>query len=257
MEASGALEPPLELVPPEPDEPPEVLVPPELAVPPEPDEPPWLDPPPVPELPPPLDPPSPLPPLPPLGPAHAIDKIAMASGAVKRRSLRELPVFMETCLCVPRVSGKMAKWVSRFPVVAHSESTLAKPERSSEVVLRLVDSEEQGSSLDEVYRRYCRYVAAVVLRLDGRSHEVDDLVQDVFVEAARGIGRLRQPGAIKGWLATIAVRTVRRQLRVRRMRRFFGFDNDIGEIAQVDPPTSHGGPRSAVRKLRLHHGLGD
>ena len=92
---------------------------------------------------------------------------------------------------------------------------MAKPERSSEVALRLVESGEQGSSLDEVYRRYCRYVAAVILRLDGRSNEVDDLVQDVFVEVARGIGRLRQPSAIKGRLATIAVRTVRLLRRLR------------------------------------------
>jgi RNA polymerase sigma-70 factor (ECF subfamily) len=115
---------------------------------------------------------------------------------------------------------------------------LAKSERFSEVALRLIDSDELGSSLDDVYRRYCRYVAAIVLRLDGRSNEVDDLVQDVFVEAARGIGRLRQPGAIKGWLATIAVRTVKRHLRLRRLRRFLGFDGDVGGLDLIDPSAS-------------------
>ena len=125
--------------------------------------------------------------------------------------------------------------MSRFLGVAHLECTLAKPELSSQVTLRLVESDAQGSSLDEVYRRYCRYVAAVILRLDGRSDEVDDLVQDVFVEAARGVGRLRQPAAIKGWLATIAVRTVRRRLRMRRLRRFFGFDSDTDGARLVDP----------------------
>jgi len=81
-------------------------------------------------------------------------------------------------------------------------------------------------------------VAAVILRLDGRGAEVDDLVQDVFVEAARGIGRLRQPDAIKGWLATIAVRTVRRRLRLRRMWRFLGLDRDAGLAELVDPAAS-------------------
>jgi RNA polymerase sigma-70 factor (ECF subfamily) len=128
--------------------------------------------------------------------------------------------------------------VSQFSGMAHSECTLAKPERSSEVALRLVESDEQGSSLDEVYRRYCRYVAAVILRLDGRNTEVDDLVQDVFVEAARGIGRLRQPGAIKGWLATIAVRLVRRRLRMRRVCRFLGMDRDVSSDHLVDPSAS-------------------
>jgi RNA polymerase sigma-70 factor (ECF subfamily) len=96
--------------------------------------------------------------------------------------------------------------------------------RPIEVLPRLVGPNESGSSFDEVYRRYCRYVAAVILRLGGREAEVEDLVQDVFVEAARGIKRLRQPDAIKGWLATIAVRTTRRSLRMRKLRGFLGLD---------------------------------
>jgi len=96
--------------------------------------------------------------------------------------------------------------------------------------LRLVEgaTDEPAASLDEVYRKYGRYVAAVILRLDGRNAEVEDLVQDVFVEAARGIRRLREADAIRGWLATIAVRTVRRRLRLRRAFRFLGLDAGQG-----------------------------
>jgi DNA-directed RNA polymerase specialized sigma24 family protein len=108
-----------------------------------------------------------------------------------------------------------------------------KAERSREVVLRLVPAAEARPKLDEIYRWYCRYVAAVILRLDGRPSELDDLVQDVFVEAAAGIARLREPGAIKGWLATIAVRTVRRRLRMRRAWRFLGLERDAGEVVLV------------------------
>jgi RNA polymerase sigma-70 factor (ECF subfamily) len=106
------------------------------------------------------------------------------------------------------------------------------------IALRLVPNDEGQPSLDQIYRRYCRYVAAVILRLDGRGSEVEDLVQDVFVEAARGIRRLRQPEAIKGWLATIAVRTVRRRLRLRRIWRFLGLDRDAGLAGLVDPAAS-------------------
>jgi RNA polymerase sigma-70 factor (ECF subfamily) len=81
-------------------------------------------------------------------------------------------------------------------------------------------------------------VAAVILRLDGRTFDVEDLVQDVFVEAARGIARLREPEAIKGWLATIAVRTVRRRLRRRRVWRFLGFDSDANLPGLTDPGAS-------------------
>ncbi len=107
---------------------------------------------------------------------------------------------------------------------------MAKSDRPSAVVLQLISSSEPRLTLDEIYRRYGRYVAAIILRLDGRATEVEDLVQDVFVEAAAGITRLREPEAIRGWLATIAVRTVRRRLRLRRVRQFFGLDRDIAEI---------------------------
>ena len=115
---------------------------------------------------------------------------------------------------------------------------LSNPETTKDVSLRLIETGGRGLALDEVYRRYCRYVAAVILRLDGRCAEVDDLVQDVFVEAARGIRRLREPEAIKGWLATIAVRTVRRRLRLRRIWRFLGLDRDTGLAGLVDSVAS-------------------
>lgn len=104
--------------------------------------------------------------------------------------------------------------------------------------LEVVAGGPDTSSLEDVYRRYCRYVTAIVLRLDGRRGEVEDLVQEVFVEAARGIKGLRAAEAIKGWLATIAVRVVRRRLRLRRMRRFLGLDPEADYANLVDPAAS-------------------
>jgi RNA polymerase sigma-70 factor (ECF subfamily) len=93
-------------------------------------------------------------------------------------------------------------------------------------------------ALVDAYRQYSTFVAAIVFRLLGRDHDVDDVVQDVFVAAASGLSRMREPAALKGWLATVAVRLSMRRLRWRRMRGFFGFDatreNDIAATA-VDP----------------------
>ena len=115
---------------------------------------------------------------------------------------------------------------------------MVKSARSNDVTLRLVESGERGSFLDDVYRRHCRYVGAVILRLGGRREEIDDLIQDVFVEASRGIRDLREPEAVKGWLATIAVRLVRRRLRWRRLRRFLGLDGGADYTHMVDPAAS-------------------
>jgi RNA polymerase sigma-70 factor (ECF subfamily) len=74
-------------------------------------------------------------------------------------------------------------------------------------------------SLEEAYRRFAPYVAAIGMRIIGRADELDDLVQDVFVEATRGIASLMSPEALKGWLARIAVRTSVRRLRRGRLFR--------------------------------------
>jgi RNA polymerase sigma-70 factor (ECF subfamily) len=87
--------------------------------------------------------------------------------------------------------------------------------------------------LDAAFRSYARYVAAVALRLLGRDDELDDVVQEVFLIAVRGLGRLREPEAVKGWLATVTVRVAGRRLRRRRLRALVGLDRGAGyeEIA--------------------------
>lgn len=86
-----------------------------------------------------------------------------------------------------------------------------------EVPLALLD-------LDALFRRYSSYVAAVAHRLLGRDEEVDDTIQEVFLIAVRSLRTVRDPGAIRGWLARITVRTARQRLRKRRVRAFLGLD---------------------------------
>jgi RNA polymerase sigma-70 factor, ECF subfamily len=93
--------------------------------------------------------------------------------------------------------------------------------------LRLVGVEVNGQAarlhevdprdFDEVFRRFSPYVARIALRLLGNDSEVDDLVQDVFLEAHRGLAGLREAGALGGWLARICVRRATRRLRRRRL----------------------------------------
>jgi RNA polymerase sigma-70 factor (ECF subfamily) len=52
---------------------------------------------------------------------------------------------------------------------------------------------------------------------------VDDLVQETFLEALKGIGALEDAGAARAWLVTIAVRRARTLLARRRRRAFFAF----------------------------------
>jgi RNA polymerase sigma-70 factor, ECF subfamily len=88
-----------------------------------------------------------------------------------------------------------------------------------------VEAAEALPESDEaLFARFAPYVARIGLRLLGREADVDDLIQEVFFAAFRQRHQIRDPLAFKSWVAIIAVRTARRQLRRRRLRGFVGLD---------------------------------
>ena len=72
-------------------------------------------------------------------------------------------------------------------------------------------------TLEVLYEDYASYVGAVASRLLGRAAEVEDVVQDVFALALRGLRRREDAREIKGWLAKVTVRRCLRQLRMRKL----------------------------------------
>lgn len=92
--------------------------------------------------------------------------------------------------------------------------------------------------VDTLFRSHSRYVAAIALRLLGREDEVDDVVQEVFMAALGRLAGLREPEALRGWLATITVRTVLGRLRRRRVRALLWLDHapDYTEISRSANP---------------------
>jgi RNA polymerase sigma-70 factor, ECF subfamily len=100
------------------------------------------------------------------------------------------------------------------------------------------EGEELPLRFDDVFRRYAPYVGAVVLQLIRRPGDVDDVVQDVFIQAHRGFSKLRDPAAVRPWLRRIAVRRSRRWLRKRWVRRWFGESDVDIEAELVDASAS-------------------
>jgi RNA polymerase sigma-70 factor (ECF subfamily) len=91
-------------------------------------------------------------------------------------------------------------------------------------------------SLDEAYRRYLPYVAKLGYRLLGGGADVDDLVQDVFVAAAERLPHLRDPDALKSFLASITVRTAQRKHVRRKLRNvLFALDDRAAAELLVAP----------------------
>lgn len=115
------------------------------------------------------------------------------------------------------------------PEVAASSRPLSSA-GSDAVAQRAPGSRDQ---LNQMIRGHSPYVAGLAYRLMGRDDEVDDVVQDVFLAYFRFHRAIREPAAVRGWLATTTVRVVRRRLRLRRIGLLLRFQD------RVDPADLH------------------
>ena len=101
-----------------------------------------------------------------------------------------------------------------------------------------------------VWDRYSGMVRAVLFRSVGPSHDVEDLVQDVFIGFFRNVRTLRDPSSLRSFLVGIALRTAHSALRKKRVRRWLHLSEDgtVPEVAShdTDPRT-----REALRRLYL------
>jgi RNA polymerase sigma-70 factor (ECF subfamily) len=109
-------------------------------------------------------------------------------------------------------------------------------------------AERVGLDFEALYAKHARYVAGVVHRIMGRDGEVDDIVQETFIDAidglARLLARLEDRTAVRAWLVTVAVRRTRRVLARRRRRALFSF-----WVADFAPRASDPRDRAAVDEL--------
>jgi RNA polymerase sigma-70 factor (ECF subfamily) len=115
--------------------------------------------------------------------------------------------------------------------------TPIEPFRTEAAAQAPAESAAPAQSLDtaSTYRRYAPYVAKIGMRILGRRDEIDDFVQDVFLNVHRNLDSVREPGAIKSWLAQLAVHEATRRLKRHRLRRWFGLDSvpDYVDIADA------------------------
>jgi RNA polymerase sigma-70 factor (ECF subfamily) len=71
---------------------------------------------------------------------------------------------------------------------------------------------------DELYHRFRRVVAANLYRVLGDRDDIEDLVQEVFVIAFRGLDRFRGDARLSTWLYRICVNVALGRIRTRKRR---------------------------------------
>lgn len=80
----------------------------------------------------------------------------------------------------------------------------------------------------EVFLTYRRAVHHVLFRVLGSNHEIEDVVQDVFIQIFRSIGGYRGESSLSRWCCTIATRTA--YAAIDRQRRSPRGEGDAAEL---------------------------
>ena len=106
---------------------------------------------------------------------------------------------------------------------------------------------EERAAHDELYHRFRRQVAGNLYRVLGDRTDLEDLVQEVFVIAFRGLDRFRGDARLSTWLYRICVNVALGRIRTRRRRPTAIGVNDL-DVAAADP--THERPETPEKSLQ-------
>jgi len=106
------------------------------------------------------------------------------------------------------------------------------PADEAELIGRCIADERAAH--DELYQRFRRQVASNLFRVLGDRNDLDDLVQEVFVIAFRGLSRFRGDARLSTWLYRICVNVALGRIRTRKRRPIAYGVNDLDQTA-FDP----------------------
>lgn len=84
-----------------------------------------------------------------------------------------------------------------------------------------------------LYERYCEHIKRVLLRILGMDAELPDILNEVFFQALKSIGNLKNPEALKSWLTQIAVLTARKVIDRRKRGKWLTFLSSEEQITST------------------------
>jgi RNA polymerase sigma-70 factor (ECF subfamily) len=131
---------------------------------------------------------------------------------------------------------------------ASSKERSTPPQTLTDSELVLLAREKDARAATLIWDRYAGLVRGVLYRSLGPGHEIEDLLQDVFIGFFRNVASLRETASLKPFLVGIAVRTALTELRKRRVRRWIRLSADglLPEMAAADTDPR---AKEAVRRL--------
>jgi RNA polymerase sigma-70 factor (ECF subfamily) len=141
-----------------------------------------------------------------------------------------------------------------IPVRAEEKATRSGAGPSDAVLVLSARAGEEWAQ-EALFRRHAPMVNGLAYRLMGRDADVDDLVQESFVQGLRGLHRLDDPQSFAKWMGAIVVRTAAKVLRRRKLLSRLGLRKATASI-DVDTTMSRtASPEVAVELRRLYERL--
>ncbi|MFO0685869.1 MAG: sigma-70 family RNA polymerase sigma factor [Sandaracinus sp.] len=92
------------------------------------------------------------------------------------------------------------------------------PDDDAALIARAAAGDDRAFSM--LYRRHARYVAGIAFRLFGDEIELDDVVQETFVDAHAALASVRDPATFRAFLGAIVARKVARRIGRRQRQRW-------------------------------------
>lgn len=131
---------------------------------------------------------------------------------------------------------------------------LPSPLGPSDAALVAAARDGERWAREALFRRHAPRVNRLAFRLLGRDVDVDDVVQDAFVQALETLARLKDPSAFGGWLSSMVVGRAAKVIRKRRLLHRLGLGGR-SEPMSLDEVIGRECPADVAAELRAIYGL--
>ncbi|HYQ47354.1 MAG TPA: sigma-70 family RNA polymerase sigma factor [Polyangiaceae bacterium] len=135
----------------------------------------------------------------------------------------------------------MASPQLRLESAAGSPSSTAPIELSEATDAELACELQAGApgAARVVWLRYSPMVRRMLARALGPERDVEDSLQEVFLCLFNKAGELRNPASLRAFIVSIAIRTLRREIRRRKLRSWLRLDGNapVEDLRAVNPDT--------------------
>lgn len=112
-------------------------------------------------------------------------------------------------------------------VVSLASLSVPSAPTDAELVQRALEGDRWAE--ESLYKRHVHRVTGVVAKLLRHGPDVEDVVQDAFIEALEQLPQVRDPARVGRWIVGIAVHKAHRRFRKRKLLRALGLDRSIDE----------------------------